>query len=60
LNNHNSVESQDDEQGMLLGRDMQDYSRPRKGYHKRIDLLENMYPGTNLGLESSALECQLT
>jgi hypothetical protein len=39
---------------------MQDYSRPRKGYHKRIDLLENMYPGTNLGLESSALECQLT
>jgi hypothetical protein len=39
---------------------MQDYSRLRIDYHKRIDLLEDMYPGTNLVLESSALECQLT
>lgn len=39
---------------------MQDYSRPRTDRHKRIDLLEDMYPGTNLVLESSAPKCQLT
>jgi hypothetical protein len=50
---HNSVGSQDEEQGMLLGRNMQDYSQPRIGCHERIDLPETVCFGTDLTVEPS-------